>query len=76
MKYSEKGRKYRSRKEYEIAKKKKHSIVAVLVMTDREGNLLFKHVGRNKVTNCQIRDELSLRVKYSNLICVNQKKDF
>ena len=62
MKYSEKGCKYRSRKEYEKAKKKIHSKVAVLVMTDREGNLLFKHVGRKKVTNSQIREELSHRV--------------
>ena len=76
MKYSEKGRKYRSRKEYEKAKKKKHPTVAVLVMTDRDGNLLFKHVGRKKVTSRQIREELSHRVPDSNLICVKQKKEF
>ena len=76
MKYSEKGRKYRNRKEYKKAKKKKHPKVAVLVMTDREGNLLFKHVGRKKVTNSQIREELSHRVTDSNLICVKQKKEF
>ena len=46
MKYSEKGRKYRSRKEYEKAKKKKHPKVAVLVLTVRVGILLFYHVGR------------------------------
>ena len=55
MKYSEKGRKYRSRKEIEKAKIKKHTKVAVLVMTDREGNLLFKHVGSKKETNSLIR---------------------
>ncbi|MGB4003222.1 MAG: hypothetical protein WBK81_01065, partial [Bacteroidales bacterium] len=39
-------------------------------------NLLFKHVGRKKVTNSQIREELSHRVTDSNLICVKQKKEF
>ncbi|MBK6934891.1 MAG: hypothetical protein IPH17_07485 [Bacteroidales bacterium] len=58
MKYSEKVANTKP-KEYEKAKKKKHPKVAVLVMTDREGNLLFKHVGRKKVTNSQIREELS-----------------
>ena len=45
-------------------------------MTDREGNLLFKHVGSKKVTNSQIREELSQRVTDSNLICVKQMKEF
>ena len=76
MKYSEKGRKFRSRKEYEIAKIKKLPIVDVVVMTDREGNVLFIQLGRKKVTYSQIRDELSHRVTDSNLICVKQKKVF
>ena len=51
MKYSEKGRKFKNKEEYRRAKKKKHPKVAVLVVTDREGNLLFKQVGEKKVKN-------------------------
>jgi len=44
-----------------------HPNVAVLVMTDREGNLLFKHTGENRVQNSQIKEELkrkSIREKF------------
>ena len=45
-------------------------------MTEREGNLLFNHVGRNYVTNSQIWEEISHRVTDTNLICVKQMKEF
>ena len=48
MNYSEKGRKFKSKEEYQRAKRKKHPKVAILVVTDREGNLLFKQVGEKK----------------------------
>jgi len=76
MQYSEKGRKYKSREEYEKAKKKRHPKVAVLVVTDREGNLLFKHVGDKKVKNEQLKKELNKRITDSNVLCVKPKKEF
>ena len=76
MNYSEKGRKFKSKEEYRRAKKKKHPKVAVLVVTDREGNLLFKQVGEKKVKNEQLREELKNRLSKSNLICVKPKKEF
>jgi hypothetical protein len=53
-------------KKKEQAMKTVHPNVAVLVMTDREGNLLFKHTGENKVQNSQIKEELKRRVSESN----------
>jgi len=76
MQYSEKGRKYKDREEYEKAKKKRHPKVAVLVVTDREGNLLFKHVGDKKVNNEQLKEELKNRISESNLLCIKPKKEF
>jgi hypothetical protein len=76
MKYSEKGRKFKNKEEYQKAKKKKHPKVAVLVVTDREGNLLFKQVGEKKVKNEQLREELKSRLSGNNLICVKPKKEF
>ncbi|OQC47851.1 MAG: ISXO2-like transposase domain protein [Bacteroidetes bacterium ADurb.Bin035] len=76
MNYSEKGRKFKNKEEYQKAKKKKHPKVAVLVVTDREGNLLFKQVGEKKVKNEQLRDELKCRLSENNLICVKPKKEF
>ncbi|NLY23324.1 MAG: IS1595 family transposase, partial [Bacteroidales bacterium] len=76
MNYSEKGRKYKDREEYEKAKKKRHPKVAVLVVTDREGNLLFKHVGDKKVKNEQLKEELKNRISENNLLCVKPKKEF
>ncbi|HOV56123.1 MAG TPA: IS1595 family transposase, partial [Bacteroidales bacterium] len=76
MKYSEKGRKFKNKEEYRKAKNKKHPKVAVLVVTDREGNLLFKQVGEKKVKNEQLREELKNRLSENNLICVKPKKEF
>jgi len=76
MKYSEKGRKFKNKEEYQRAKKKKHPKVAILVVTDREGNLLFKQVGEKKVKNEQLREELKSRLSENNLICVKPKKEF
>jgi hypothetical protein len=50
--------------------------VAVLVVTDREGNLSFKHVGDKKVKNEQLKKELNNRISESNLLCVKPKKEF
>ena len=55
MQYSEKGRKYKSLEEKQ-AMNTVHPNVAVLVMIDREGNLLFKHTGENRVQNSQIKE--------------------
>ncbi|HOC41327.1 MAG TPA: IS1595 family transposase [Bacteroidales bacterium] len=76
MQYSEKGRRYKSPEEKEQAMKTVHPNVAVLVMTDREGNLLFKHTGENKVQNCQIKEELKRRVSENNLICFKPNDEF
>ncbi len=76
MQYSEKGRRYKSPEEKEQAMKTVHPNVAVLVMTDREGNLLFKHTGEHKVQNSQIKEELKRRVSENNLICFKPNEEF
>jgi len=76
MQYSEKGRKFKTLEEKEQAMKTVHPNVAVLVMTDREGNLLFKHVGEHKVQNSQIKEELKRRVSENNLICFKPNDEF
>ncbi|MDI3545976.1 MAG: hypothetical protein PWP68_1393, partial [Rikenellaceae bacterium] len=76
MQYSEKGRKFKSLEEKEQAMNTIHPNVAVLVMTDREGNLLFKHTGENRVQNSQIKEELKRRVSEKNLICFKPNNEF
>jgi len=76
LQYSEKGRRYKTLEEKEQAMKTVHPNVAILVMTDREGNLLFKHTGENKVQNCQIKEELKRRVSENNLICFKPNDEF
>ena len=76
LQYSEKGRRYKTLEEKEQAMKTVHPNVAVLVMTDREGNLLFKHTGENKVQNSQIKEELKRRVSENNLICFKPNDEF
>jgi transposase-like protein len=76
LQYSEKGRRYKSPEEKEQAIKTIHPNVAVLVMTDREGNLLFKHTGEHKVQNSQIKEELKRRVSENNLICFKPNDEF
>jgi len=76
LQYSEKGRRYKSPEEKEQAMKTVHPNVAVLVMTDREGNLLFKHTGENRVQNSQIKEELKRRVSENNLICFKPNDEF
>ena len=76
MQYSEKGRRYKSLEEKEQAMNTVHPNVAVLVMTDREGNLLFKHTGENRVQNSQIKEELQRRVSEKNLICFKPNEKF
>ena len=76
MQYSEKGRRYKTLEEKEKAINTVHPNVAVLVMTDREGNLLFKHTGENRVHNSQIKEELRRRVSEKNLICFKPNDEF
>jgi len=76
MQYSEKGRRYKSLEEKEQAMNTVHPNVAVLVMTDREGNLLLKHTGEHKVQNSQIKEELKRRVSENNLICFKPNDEF
>ena len=76
LQYSEKGRRYKTIEEKEQAMKIVHPNVAVLVMTDREGNLLFKHTGENRVQNSQIKEELKRRVSENNLICFKPNDEF
>jgi len=76
MEYSEKGRRFKSLEEKEQAKKTVHPNVAVLVMTDREGNLLFKHTGERRVQNEQIKEELKRRTSENNLICIKPNEEF
>jgi transposase-like protein len=76
LQYSEKGRRYKTLEEKEQAMKTVHPNVAVLVMTDREGNLLFKHTGENKVQNSQIKEDLKRRVSENNLICFKPNDEF
>jgi len=76
LQYSEKGRRYKSLEEKEQAMNTVHPNVAVLVMTDREGNLLFKHTGEKRVKNNQIKEELKHRVSEKNLICFKPNDEF
>ncbi len=76
MQYSEKGRRYKSLEEKEQAMNNVHPNVAILVMTDREGNLLFKHTGENRVQNSHIKEELKHRVSENNLICFKPNEEF
>ena len=76
LQYSEKGRRYKTLEEKEQAMKTVHPNVAVLVMTDREGNLLFKHTGENRVQNSQIKEELKRRVSENHLICFKPNDEF
>ncbi|MDI3545592.1 MAG: hypothetical protein PWQ43_1113, partial [Rikenellaceae bacterium] len=76
MQYSEKGRRHKSLEEKEKAMNTVHPNVAVLVMTDREGNLLLKHTGEHKVQNSQIKEELKRRVSENNLICFKPNDEF
>ncbi|MDD3630596.1 MAG: IS1595 family transposase [Bacteroidales bacterium] len=76
LQYSEKGRKFKTLEEKEQAMNTIHPNVAVLVMTDREGNLLLKHTGVNKVQNSQIKKELKRRVSEDNLICFKPNEEF
>jgi len=76
MEYSEKGRKFKTLEEKEQAMKTVHPNVAVLVMTDREGNLLFKHTGEHRVQNSQLKEELKRRVSENNLICFKPNEEF
>ncbi len=76
LQYSEKGRRYKTFEEKEQAMKTVYPNVAVLVMTDREGNLLFKHTGENRVQNSQIKEELKRRVSENNLICFKPNDEF
>ena len=76
LQYSEKGRRYKTLEEKEQAMKIVHPNVAVLVMTDREGNLLFKNTGENRVQNSQIKEELKRRVSENNLICFKPNDEF
>jgi transposase-like protein len=76
MEYSEKGRRFKSLEEKEQAMKTVHPNVAVLVMTDREGNLLFKHTGEKRVQNEQIKEELKRRTSENNLICIKPNEEF
>ena len=75
MEYSEKGRRYKSLEEKEQAMAV-HPNVAVLLMTDREGNLLFKHTGEKIVKNEQIKEELRRRTSENNLICFKPNDEF
>jgi len=76
LQYSEKGRRYKSLEEKEEAMNTVHPNVAVLVMTDREGNLLFKHTGENRVQNSHLKEELKHRVSENNLICFKPNDEF
>jgi transposase-like protein len=76
MEYSEKGRRFKSLEEKEQAMKTVHPNVAVLVMTDREGNLLFKHTGDKRVQNEKIKEELKRRISENNLICIKPNEEF
>ena len=76
MQYSEKGRRYKSLEEKQKAMNTVHPNVAVLVMTDREGNLLFKHTGEDRVKNSQLKEELNHRLSENNLICFKPNDEF
>ena len=62
MKYSEKGRRYKTKEEYLIAQEKKQHNVAVLAMKDRSGNMLFNLICFDKIKKVKI--EKILRIKY------------
>ena len=75
MKYSEKGRKYKNREEYEEAKKKKQRKVAVMATKDRSGNMLFNLTGFDKVKRAQIEQILNTKISSNSVICSNHNEE-
>ena len=76
MKYSEKGRRYKSKEEYLIAQEKKQHNVAVLAMKDRSGNMLFNLICFDKVKKTQLEKILRNKVSTSSTICGEDRKEF
>ncbi len=76
MKYSEKGRRYKTKEEYLIAQEKKQHKVAVLAMKDRSGNMLFNLTGFDRVKKVKLEEILRNKVSTSNTIYGEDKKEF
>jgi transposase-like protein len=76
MDYSEKGRKYSSAKEMKQTLRKKPKKVALIVATDRSGNILFRNTEDKKVRTEDIEKFLKPRINEDAVICTSAKSAF
>ena len=75
MRYSEIGRKYKNREEYEEAKKKKQRKVAVMATKDRSGNMLVNFTGFDNVKRAQIEQILNTKISSNSVLCSNHNEE-
>jgi len=76
LKYSEKGRRYKTLEEYLLAQELKTHNVAVLSMIDRSGNMLCKLTGLDNVKRDQIDKILLDRISKNAVICSPDNEEF
>jgi transposase-like protein len=76
MDYSEKGRKYSSVKEMKRAMRKKPKKVAVIVATDRSGNILFRNTESKRAKREDIEKFLKGRIPEDAVLCTGTKYAF
>ncbi len=76
MDYSEKGRQYSSVKEMKRAMRKKPKKVAVIVATDRSGNILFRNTESNRAKQEDIEKFLKGRITEDAVLCTGTKYAF
>ena len=76
MDYSEKGRKYSSVKEMKQSIRKKPKKVAVIVATDRCGNILFRNTESKRVMREDIEKFLKGRITEDEVLCTGTKYAF
>jgi transposase-like protein len=76
MDYSEKGRKYSSVKEMKQSIRKKPKKVAVIVATDRCGNILFRNTENKRVNREDIEKFLKGKIPEDAVLCTGTKYAF
>jgi transposase-like protein len=76
MDYSEKGRQYSSVKEMKRAMRKKPKKVAVIVATDRSGNILFRNTESSRAKQEDIEKFLKGRITEDAVLCTGTKYAF
>ncbi|MGB3902726.1 MAG: transposase, partial [Bacteroidales bacterium] len=76
LKYSEKGRRYKTLEEYLLAQELKTHNVAVLSIIDRSGNMFCKLTGLDNVKRDQIDKILLARISKNAVICSPDNEEF